>query len=85
MSGCLRTRVRKQPMIRFILSLRMNSSFITSRLGVALQEEWQHITKAAIRRIFSTRPDRCRACVIGLRGHIRYQLGLHILYEFKVK
>ena len=31
MIGCLRTRVRKQPIIALYLSLRMNSSFITSR------------------------------------------------------
>ena len=34
MIGCLRTRVRKQPIMQLILSLRMNSSFITSRPGV---------------------------------------------------
>ena len=34
MIDCLRTRVRKQQIIPFILSLRMNSSFITSRPGV---------------------------------------------------
>ena len=30
MIGCLQTRVRKQPIIDFILSLRLYSSFITS-------------------------------------------------------
>ena len=33
MIGCLRTPVRKQPIIANYLSLRMNSSFITSRPG----------------------------------------------------
>ena len=33
MIGCLRTGVRKQPIIAFILSLRLYSSFITSRPG----------------------------------------------------
>ena len=31
MIGCLQTRVRKQPIIAFYFSLRMYSSFITSR------------------------------------------------------
>ena len=34
MIGCLRTCVRKQPIIAICLSLRMNSSFITSRPGI---------------------------------------------------
>ena len=36
MIGYLQTRVRKQPIIALILSLRMNSSFITSRPGLEI-------------------------------------------------
>ena len=49
-------------------------------LSVALQEEWQHILKAAIRRIISNMLDRCRACVAARGGHIPVGLGLHIFY-----
>ena len=46
-------------------------------LSVVLQEEWQQILKAAIRRIIASMLDRCRACVAARGGHIPIGLGLH--------
>ena len=40
MIGCLRTRVHKQPIMRFILSLRLYSSFITSKTESRRLHNW---------------------------------------------
>ena len=50
---------------------RRQGSVNLQELGVALQEEFQQIPRAAIRRI-SSMPDRCRTCVAASGGHIRY-------------
>ena len=39
-------------------------------------KEWQQILKALLRRIISSIPDRCRACVAARGGHNPYWLGL---------
>ena len=41
-------------------------------LSVALQEEWQHIPRATIRRLIASMPSRCCACVAARGGHTRY-------------
>ena len=51
--------------------------------NVALQEEWQQILRAAIRRAIFSMSDRCRACVAAGGGHTRYCLNFIYFMYFK--